>query len=428
MHTTNHRITRRAFHRRASGALAAGISLPAILPGGARAGTLASERIAVGFIGMGLRARELLSGWLPSPRLRVVGVCDVDTTRREHAKGIVDKAYGDGACAAYVDYRDLLAREDLDAVAICTPDHWHAIQIVDACRAGKDIYCEKPLTLTLREGRVCIDAVRAARRVFQTGSQQRTEYGHRFVTACELVRAGRIGRVLSVNVGVGDPARWCDLPEETIEPGLDWDRWLGPAPERGYHHELSPRGVHGHYPTWRGYREYSGGYFTDMGAHHYDIAQWGLAMDESGPARVELAHDPRESMRGARLIFDQGVVVTHGGPSGTTFIGTEGMIHVDRGRLVSVPDSIVKEPLPEDAPRLPRHANHLENWLDCIHTRERCICDVEVGARTMACCQLVNLAYWHARNFAWDPEGWRLLDADASLMDYERRSGYELRA
>ncbi len=419
---------RRAFCGMGLGIIATGAVAPLVLPARTWGRSIVNEQITIGMIGMGIRARNLMKGarWLDSDRIRILAVCDVDTTRREHRRAMVNEAYGNEDCAAYNDYRDLLARDDIDAVCIATPDHWHAIQIIDACRAGKDIYCEKPMTLTLHEGRACIDAVRAHDRVFQTGSQQRSEYGHRFVQACEIVRSGRLGRIIQVHVGVGDPARWCDLGTEDPEEGLDWDRWLGPAPKRPYHSELSPRGVHNHYPRWRAYREYSGGYFTDMGAHHYDIAQWGLGMDASGPMRVELPENPlRSIMRGCRLVYADGAVVTHGGPSGTTFIGTDGMLHVDRGRIVSVPEDILTEPV-DETHRLPRHGSHLDNWIDCVHARTRPICDVEIGARSIACCQLVNLAYWHDRNFSWDPHAWRLTDADDALQDYERREGFEL--
>ncbi len=422
-------MTRRSFSKASVRAVAGGLAAPAILPSLARAGGVAvNDQITVGVIGLGIRARNLMNGagWLKNENIRILAVCDVDTTRREDRQNMVNKAYGNTDCDAYLDYHELLARDDIDAVCIATPDHWHANMILDACNAGKDIYCEKPLTLTIGEAKACIDAVRKADRVFQTGSQQRTEYGHRFAQACELVRNGLIGKVLNVNVGVGDPAKWCDLEAEEIESGLDWDRWLGPAPWRAYHSELSPRGVHGHYPRWRAYREYSGGYFTDMGAHHYDIAQWGLGMDESGPIRVELPEGSREPMRGARLVYENGAVITHGGPSGTTFIGTGGMIHVDRGRLTSTPDGLLKEPLGEDAKLLPRHPNHLSNWVDCIRSRERPICDVEVGARTITCCHLVNLAYWNQRDLGWDPAAWRFTDGNNALMHYKRREGYEL--
>jgi len=418
-------IDRRRFLAGTAGALGAPLLLS--VPSLARAARL-NEQITVGFIGMGIRSRNLMrGGWLDDGRLRILGVCDVDETRCQAGKARTDEAYGNHDCAAYTDHRDLLAREDIDAVVIATPDHWHAIQAIDACHAGKDVYCEKPLTLTIHEAHACIVAARANDTVFQTGSQQRTEYDGKFRTACELVRNGRIGKVLTVNVGVGDPAIWCDLPGEEIEPGLDWDRWLGPAPMRPYNAELSPRGMHGHYPRWRAYREYSGGYFTDMGAHHFDIAQWGLGMDGSGPVEARPPRD-ESSMRGAYLVYDSGAHVVHGGPSGTTFIGERGMIHVDRGRLESIPGNLVEDPLPEDAERLAESPNHREDFIACVLERRRPICDVEVGARTITCCHLLTLCYWNRRALRWDPEAWAFIDDPEAngWRDYERREGYEL--
>jgi len=406
---------------------AAALALPSVWPRRSRPHP-PSERVTLGVVGTGIRGRNLLRGaFLSNAGFRVIAVCDVDATRREDTRSAVDEHYGEAGCAAYSDHRELLARGDVDAVVIATPDHWHAIQILDACIAGKDVYCEKPLTLTLHESAAVIVAARKSGCVFQTGSQQRTEYGHDFVTACEYVRNGRIGRVLDVDVGVGDSPSWCDLPAEELEPGLDWDAWLGPAPERPYHSDLGPRGVHGHYPRWRAYREYAGGYLADMGAHHFDIAQWALRADESGPVKVLPPLD-REWRRGAALEYADGVRLTHGGPSGVTFIGTEGLIHVDRGRLSSVPESILSEPLGEHDARLPRKPGHAADWLECILSRGRPICDVEVGARSAAVCHLMNIAYWHGRELAWDPESWRFPgDAGANRwLDYERRPGFEL--
>jgi predicted dehydrogenase len=425
-------ISRRRFMQ-AAALSAAPLILPSAVFGRKR--VQPSDKIGIGFVGMGVMNRYHLTEFLKNEAVRVIGVCDVDTTRRKDAKRRVDEAYGEshgaggeaGGCEEFEDHRDMLGRSGIDAVCIATPDHWHAACVLDAAAAGKDIYCEKPLSLTLREARLMIDAVRKHGRVFQTGSQQRTEYHGYFRTACEYVRSGRIGRLITIHVGVGTSSVPCDLPEEAFEPGLDWDRWLGPAPRRPYSSVLSPRGIHGHFPDWRKYKEYSGGILTDMGAHHFDIAQWGLDADGSGPVEV---HPPliEGASHGARLVYGNGVQVFHGGPSGTTFIGTKGTIYVDRDRVTSTPDSILKEPLNEDDVHLPKAANHRANWLDCIRSREKCICDVEVGARTIAACHLLNLAYWHRRSLKWDPAAWSFAnDAKAnSWMDYPRREGYEL--
>lgn len=386
-----------------------------------------NEQVGLGIIGIGIRGRNMMSrAFLRNDGFRVLAVCDVDTTRREDAKGRVDQHYGNTDCRSHVDYRDLLANDDIDAVVIATPDHWHANQIIDACKAGKDIYCEKPLTLTLREAQIVIDAVQKTDRVFQTGSQQRTEFGHKFVTAAEYVRNGRIGKVQNVNVGVGRAPVACDLPQEKMEPGLDWNRWLGPAPERGYNSVLSPRGIHRHYPKWRDYKEYAGGGLADMGAHHFDIAQWALKKDASGPVRVVPNRD-RKRTQGAWLEYADGTKLIHGGMSGATFVGDEGIIHVDRGRLASIPDAVLKKKLGDDDERLPRKKNHATDWLESIRNRTRPICDVEVGARSVAICHLLNIAYWHQRDLTWNPKTWRFGEDFANAwLDYERREGYEL--
>jgi predicted dehydrogenase len=396
-----------------------------------------NDKITLGFIGIGVMNRDHLGRFLKDDAVHVAAVCDVDQTRRDDAKQRVDKAYGDSGgsstpgsaqgCAAFNDYRDLLARRDIDAVVIATPDHWHAIIVIEACKAGKDIYCEKPLSLTLHEAKAMIDAVRKHDRVFQTGSQQRTEYGGRFRTACEYIRSGRLGQLISANVGVGESSVPCDLPEEPAEPGLDWDRWLGPAPLRPYNSILSPRGIHTQYPQWRKYREYSGGTMTDMGAHHFDIVQWALGMDQSGPVEVRPPRNP-ESKFGATLTYASGVEVHHGGPTGSTFIGTDGMIQIDRDRIISIPDDILKKPLTDSDTHLPQAKDHHANWIDGIRSRQRPICDVEVGARSITCPHLLNLAYWHRRTLKWDPASWEFPgDAEANAWrDYHRREAYQL--
>jgi predicted dehydrogenase len=423
------KFTRREFAKSAGLMTTVGFIAPMILTRGkavARS-TRANEAIGIGVIGLGIQGRYTTSRYfLRNARTRVLAVCDVDSTRREHMKAEVDKANEDQACATFVDYQDLLARPDIDAVVIMTPDHWHATMCMHAAAAGKDIYCEKPLTHTLEENHRLIECVRKHGRVFQTGSQQRSEYDHRFVQACDYVRSGRIGKLINVNVGVGDPPKACDLATEDMEPGLDWDRWLGPAPVRPYHSVLSPRGINNFYPAWRSYWEYCGGYLADMGAHHFDIAQWGMNADATGPLEALPAVDG-DRMRGVSLKYANGVTVTHGGPSGTTFIGTDGVIHVDRGRLHAVPGDLFDKPLDEGSARLPRHANHGENWIDCIHSREKPICDVEVGARTAAMCQLINVVYRWNTAVKWDPQAWRFVGASKpEWMDYERRGAFAL--
>lgn len=422
-------VTRRSF---IEAALAAAAASPVVLAADDPKTAAPSERLTLGFIGMGTMNRGHLGHFLGQKDVQVVAVCDVDTTRREHAKTTVEKRYAEATksgrykgCAAYKDFRDLLKRSDIDAVVIGTPDHWHAIPALEAMKAGKDVYCEKPLTLTILEAKRLVEATRKLKRVFQTGSQQRS--GNEFLLACELVRNGRIGKVKTVNVNVGGPSKPCDLPEEEMEKGLDWDLWLGPAPKRPYNSVLSPRGVHSHFPNWRAYREYSGGMMTDWGAHHFDIAQWGLGMDESGPVEI-LPPDNPKADRGVRYRYANGVEVVHGPGGGVQFIGSDGEITVNRGKLVSVPEQLIKDPLPEKAIRLYKSPGHQRDWLNCIRSRKRPICDVEVGARSVTVCHLGNLAYWHHRKLRWDPKRWQFVEDEAAnrWLDVERRAPWQL--
>ena len=392
------------------------------------------DRLTVAFIGTGKMAHNYhLKTLLGYADVQAVAVCDVDTTRREHAKKTVEDRYGKDrpyrGCAAYNDFRDVIARDDVDAVIIATPDHWHTIPVIEACKAGKDVYCEKPLTLTIHEAKICIDAVRRHDRVFQTGSQQRSSVFGPFRQAAELIRSGRIGRVKTVSVGVGASSRWCDLPEEEIEPGLDWDLWLGQAPERPYNSVLSPRGMHTHFPQWRRFREYSGGSMTDMGAHHFDIAQWALEMDASGPVEIIPPEDPKAT-GGVKFIYPGGVEMTHrpDGPHGCTFTGTEGTLYISRGKLTGDPAGIVEEPLTDDEVHLYQSPGHHRNWLDCIQSRKRPVADVEIGARSVTVCHLGNLAYWHHRRLKWDPKAWHFIDDDEAntWLDNPRRDAWQL--
>ncbi|MDA1275345.1 MAG: Gfo/Idh/MocA family oxidoreductase [Verrucomicrobia bacterium] len=431
MKTTSN-LSRRGFLKRSVLAMT---TVPMIAPSsilGSAQRTSPNERISVGFIGTGKMAHDYhlstLSGF---EDVQAVAVCDVDTTRREHAKKFLLDRYAAAGrsskeCSVHSDFRQVLARDDIDAVVIATPDHWHAVPILEACKAGKDVYCEKPLTLTIREAQLCIETVRKNGRILQTGSQQRSSVFGPFRLACELIRSGRIGAVRTVHVGVGGPSTWCDLPEEPLEPGLDWNMWLGAAPERPYNSVLSPRGKHNHFPAWRSYREYSGGGMTDIGAHHFDIAQWALGMDESGPVEIIPPAAPEKGV-GVKFVYENGVEMFHGGPSGCTFVGTEGVLYIDRGKLTSEPQQIAKDPLGENEVHLYQSPGHHRDWLNCIRSRKRPVADVEIGARSATVCHLGNLAYWNGRKLRWDPKNWRFHDAaDNQLLDRVRRDPWQL--
>ena len=418
MKPTNN-LSRRSFLKTAAAATAAA---PFILPSHIwSAETKPNDRLALGFIGMGTQNRGLLSGFLAHKQTQVLAVCDVDTNRRDNAKKMVEDFYANKTpgvsykgCDTHRDFRELIGRKDIDAVVIATPDHWHAFIAVTAATAKKDIYCEKPLCESIRESQAMVRAVRKNNVVFQTGSMQRSS--REFRTACELVRNGFIGKIKTVEVAVGGPGIPCNLPTETEEPGLDWDMWLGPAPKRGYHSELSPRGVHKHFPNWRNYREFGGGMVTDWGAHHFDIAQWGLGMDESGPGEIIPPAGWEKAQEGVRLLYANGTEVIHKSGNGIWFHGTDGKIYVNRGKFefwkgneqkakdAAECDAMSKEFLADAKVHLYKSGDHKADWLECVHTRKRPICDVEVGQHTVVVCHLVNLAYYHGQKMKWDPK------------------------
>jgi predicted dehydrogenase len=394
----------------------------------------ANDRIRLGFVGVGKMGLGHLKSFLEEAGVEVRAICDVEESRRELAKKLVLDGRPGAAVATHVDHTEMLARDEVDAVVISTPDHWHTTQLVHAAQAKKDIYCEKPLTLTIDESELAVRAVRASGIVLQTGSQQRSGATSGFRRACEAVRSGRLGRLLEISVHFGPTSGPCDLPAEPLAAGLDWDRWQGQAPARPYHALLCRRGEPSKYPFlpgWRDYREYSGGQVTDWGCHHLDIVQWALGKDGSGPDVVE---PPAGEARlgGARLRYRRtpvgdDVLVTHRTyGNGIRFIGTEGEIWVNRKELLSTPEAILKDPPGEKDVRLEVSENHRRGWLEAIRTRKDPICKIEIGAATAAVCHLVNLAYWKKRTLRWNAATWSLTGAPAAWKGRPQRAGYEL--
>lgn len=378
-----------------------------------------SDRLTLGFIGMGTMNRGHLGDFLGRKEVQVVAVCDVVAERRDDAKRMVESRYGKDkkgeykGCDAYTDFRKIIERKDIDAVVIATPDHWHAIPCLLAAAAKKDIYCEKPLTHNIAEGRAIVEAVAKNNIIFQTGSQQRTEFGNHFRLAVELVRNGRIGKVKTIRIGVGGPSQPCKLPTESVPEGTDWDFWLGPAPERGYHSDLCPKGIHTHFPAWRNYWEFAGGQVADMGAHHFDIAQWALDMDGSGPIEI---HPPEKKDSGLRFVYANGVEMIHGGEADCVFVGDKGTIRASRGKIESDPAEIIKTPIGEKEWHCYPANNHKKNWLDCVRSRKITICPAEVGHRSATVCHLCNIGYRLRKPLRWDPVKERFDDAEANKL------------
>ncbi len=393
-----------------------------------------SQRINLGFIGVGTMGRYHLGAFLNMADVQVLAIAEVVKERREDAKNQVEKRYAekkkDGqykGCEAYNDFRDLLKRTDIDAVVIATPDHWHAIPCVLAARAKKDVYCEKPLTRTIGEGKKLVEEVRKNKVVFQTGSQQRTEFGGRFIQAVEIVRSGRLGKIKTIRIGVGDPSRPCDLPEQPVPEGTDWEMWNGPSPKRGYNDVLCPKGIHKHFPAWRNYTEYAGGILADMGAHHFDIAQWALGMDGSGPVKI-VPPEKKDDKRGLKFIYASGIEMFHGGPTDCLFEGANGKLEVSRGHIKSDPAEILKTPLGEKDVKLPRFASHHRNWIECIKSRKDPICPAEVGHRSASICHLGNIGYQLHRALTWDPAQQRFVEDEGAnkLIDQAMREPWSL--
>lgn len=419
--------------------LGLGTAVPSIVPRYVFGQDAPSDKFVVGIIGLGWRGMDLLNGAMRHSDLRIAAIADVDRPFLLNALKILDdhmnldrqwvEGRGSGmkrypmpphAVEPYEHYEHLLERQDIDAVLVAVPDHWHAKIYIDAMRAGKDVYGEKPLTLYLNQGRNVVRVARETGKVFQTGSQQRSD--DKFRTACEYVRSGRLGKIESVDVVVGGAPQREGVPDEPVPPGLNWDKWLGPAPKVPYN-PLRAR------VEFRWFFEYSGGMVTDWGAHHLDIMQWGLGMDGSGPLSVEGTAEVRPGFYNTFTSFDFTfeypndikVYFKSRGEGGVTFRGPKGEIFVTRGKIRSTPEDILKEPLKDTDVHLYKSDDHMQNWIDCMKTRKRPITDVEIGHRSVSVCHLANICghlkrklYWDAVNemFINDPEANRWLDRD----------------
>ena len=382
-----------------------------------------NDRVVMGFIGMGKQNNGLLNNFI-GQGIQAVAVCDVDTNRRKNAEKIVNQKHKNSDCQAFVDFREITEDKNIDAVCIATPDHWHSVITISALKNGKDVYCEKPLTHNIHESVEVIKAVKKYNRILQTGSMQRSS--SEFRIACELVRNGVIGKIKNVGIAVGDPGRPCDLPEESPEPGLNWNLWCGPAPLRAYSSVLSPRGIHNHFPAWRNYMEYGGGMVTDWGAHHIDIAQWGLGADNSGPIEARPPEDWKKwkSKRGAKLVYSSGTTITHQSGFGVHFQGEDGDVKVNRGRFVfslkgkeiakfekrgdgslgSALQTAEKTFLKNAKVKLHNSNHHIRDFLSSMESRKKPITNEIVGGRSAICCHLMNQSYYNGEVLKWDPK------------------------
>lgn len=431
MSETTH-LSRRDFLRRAAAAGAA-VSFPTLVPSTVFGAHAPSNRIGIGLIGMGNMMGGHRGGMTGRPDVQVLAVCDVDRAKREKAKAEVEKAYANkspsGAykgCDAYNDFERVLERDDIDAVFVVTPDHWHAPISLAAMRAGKDVYVQKPMTLTIREGRVMSDTARQYGAVLQVGSQQRSEWAFR--KASEIVRNGWIGKVHTIYCQLGQFPPPATLPEQPVPDGFDFDRWLGPTPWAPYNAER----VSGSYGGgWRRFWEYGSRKNGDWGAHHFDIVQWALGMDHSGP--VEFIPKGWEGNAYQTHVYADGTKVLRDHPTRNgqmiQFIGSEGEVLVSRGgRLETTPADLRDRPPGPGEVKLFESPGHEEDWIRCIRSRRPPLCHAEVGHRTATICQLSGIAERMGRPVKWDPAKEEIVGDPAAgrWIDRPRRAPYTM--
>ncbi len=410
----------------ASHLLAAGF--PTIIPATARGGdgkAAPSDRIVMGWIGTGGQGTSLLKRFIEQPDVQVIAVADLDANHRATAATVVNAKYGNKDCASYKDFRELLARRELDAVTVATPDHWHALVSIAAAKANKDIYCEKPLANSVAESRAICEAVNKHKRILQTGSHERSTPTVR--QACELVRNGLIGKVQTVRVNLPCSDKHHDtirtmttlpVPQE-VPPELDYDFWLGHTPKLPYYKERT------HF-WWRFILSYGGGEMTDRGAHVIDLAQLGLGTDDTGPVEFDAAgSDNRHGLYDAFMAYkfvntyDNGVklIGSTEGPRGLKFEGTDGwiFIHIHGGKLEASDPALLMTKAETLKIQLGRSPGHYRNFLDAVRTRKLPVAHAEIGHRTATICHLNNLAMKLGRKLKWDPKTEKVInDAEAN--------------
>ena len=419
--TEKNSISRRHFLKLAVGSAVGALSFPQLVPSSAlgKAGNVApSNRITMGCIGVGWQGTSNMNSFLGEKDCQIVAVCDLDKNHLQNAVNSVNKHYKNKDCAAYHDFRELLARQDIDAVSIGLPDHWHAIPAIAAARSGKDIFGEKPLSHNFKEGRAICDAVARYGRIWQTGSWQRSQENFRF--ACELVRNGRIGKVHIVQVGL--PAGHTDFAgtkgQEQFGPppkDFDYEFWLGPAPYAPY----CPARVH---KNWRWHLDYGGGQLMDWVGHHVDIAHWGLDFDYTGPYEIEGCGEyPKDGLWNTATKYrltaeypnDVTMIIAGGHSdinSGTKWIGENGWVWVDRGKIDAQPKKLLQEKFGPEEIHLFRSPGHWRNFLDCVKSRETTLTPCEVAHRSATLGHLGQIAMLLGRKIRFNPDTEEILD------------------
>lgn len=423
-------IDRRQFLKSATTAAAAAVGFPYVVSSSAlgKAGSVApSNRIVLGCIGMGGQGTGNMRAFLQKDPIQVIAVCDVDDKHLSRARRLVNERYDNNDCTTYKDFREVIARQDIDAVSLALPDPWHSIPAIMCARAGKDMYAEKPMAYTIAEGRAICDAVKRYGVIWQTGSWQRSVRHFRF--GCELVQNGRIGEVKTVKVGLPQGNRikkggnrtgatYASKPTKVPE-GFDYDMWLGPSPWQPY----APGRTHW---NWRWISDYSGGQLTDWAGHHIDIAQWAMGTDLSSPVEITEAsavfpdgtdglYDTPNSYRfvckyaeGFTMIVADTKQQQHG--MGVKFEGSEGWVHVSRRGIDAEPKSILKSTIGPNEIHLYKSTDHFQNFIDCVYSRSETVTPAETAHHSIMAGHLGTIAIKLGRDLKWDPAEERFIN------------------
>ncbi len=426
------------------GTTAAGLAGVTFLPSlSSCAKPAATNEVTLGFIGLGRQAMFLLNGFIQLEGVKVVAGCDVYGRKRTRFENRVNEFYDEKQqsveVATYEHYADLLKREDIDAVVIATPDHWHAIIAIEACKSGKDVYLEKPMTFTIKEGQELVKTVRNTNRILAIGSQQRSDAS--FQHAIKMVHGGSIGQIEKIHGYIGAPPIPYNLPVEEVPEDLNWDLWLGPLPgDIHFNKELNPpisldpAQDEEFWGGWRWYKEMGGGFTTDWGAHMFDIAQWGLRMDGNGPVEASPIGDGTEFMT---FKYQNGVILTSEPfdeklTKGVKFLGDNGWIEVSRGYYVASDDSLLPPEPEADESEVPYETKsaHHQNFIDAVRSRVDPVVPVETGHSTCTVCTLGNIACELGRTVKWDPATQTFVEDTngeaAALLHYPYREPYSL--
>ena len=431
------KTSRRNFLKTTAAAAATAAALPTIVPSSVFGAAAPSNRVTIGCVGVGRMGRGDLGAIMRVPGVHVLTTCDVDSVRAKAAAEMTDRYQKSKSCKPCGDFWEVSLRDDIDAVQVATPDHWHILPAIDAVRNGKDVFVQKPLSLTIAEGRALADAVERYGRIGHVGSQQRSDT--RFRHACELVRNGRLGKLLSVKVGLGTDPGTTVQPVMPVPENLNYDMWLGPAPWKAYTEKrVHPEKGYGR-PGWLRISDYGAGMITGWGAHHMDIAHWGMGMENSGPIRIEGAGEfPKDGLWDVHGNFSIDYVYPGGiplnctdskkNPQGVRFEGDKGWVFVRRGFIDANPKSLLKEVIGPDEIQLYRNSNHKQNWIDGIRLRKKTVAPIENGHRSCTSCLLGDIAMRTGQKLEWDPATERFTNSEEAnrMIDRPMRGPWRL--